>query len=408
MGSMFDMRILYVTPLWSGFRDVLLEGAKNAKGMPAFINPLKKLFELGHEVDIVVAESGISEKDLNISVDWLEGTRIIFVNWDTKGCKKIFSILKLYFVVNRILNEKKYDFVYGHGSIGTVANMVANLHGITCGIRLYGTFLAKEINRLSKIRIAVRHPLEYMAFKLPKDFLLVTNDGTRGDLVYKYLTNQKANYKFYFMLNGVDLPKPMSKDNLSQDCFKSPFMVYPARIARWKRQHLAIDILKGLHDKGLLMNLYFAGHITDMDYWDEIKGKITNYGLDSYVTYLGTVDKTLLYSLYQNAVAVLSLYELSNLGNVVIEALSYGAIVLSLNDGSLDTIVESGKTAILVNDSSEAVNQILFYYKNYSKTLEIRNLATHKASEIFKDWDSRAEEEIQLIENAVIKDKNKY
>lgn len=397
------MRILYVTPLWSGFRDILLDGANNAKGMPAFINPLKKLFELGHEVDIIVAEPGVSEKDLNIAVDWLDRTRIIFVDWDTKGYKKILSSVKLYSVVNRIVKKNEYDFVYGHGSIGAIANIVANVRGIPCGIRLYGTFLAQEINHVSRIGIAMGHPLEYMAFKLPKDFLLVTNDGTRGDQVYNYLTKQRAKYKFYFMLNGVDLQEPMSKYEPPKDDFKSPFMVYPARIARWKRQHLAIDILKGLHDNGLPMNLYFAGHITDMDYWREIEDKIADYKLDSFVSYLGTVDHSVLHYLYQNAVVVLSLYELSNLGNVVIEALSYGAVVVSLKDGSLNAIITSGQNAILVGDSAEAIKQILSIYENDSKSLEIRESAKQMAAEVFKDWDIRAEEEIKLIEKAVIK-----
>lgn len=400
------MRILYVTPLWSGFRDILLDGAKNAKGMPAFINPLKKLVELGHQVDIIITEFGISEKNLNVSSNWLDRTRIIFVNWDMKGYKKILSSIRLCSLVNSILTENKYDFVYGHGSIGSMANIVANLHGIPCGIRLYGTFLASEINRVSNIRIAIRHPLEYLAFKLPKDFLLITNDGTRGDQVYDHLTKHTANYKFYFMLNGVDLPDRIfngKNDEINIEQFKIPFMIYPARIARWKRQHLAIDILRGLHDNRLPIHLYFAGHITDTDYWNEIKNIIADYGLTPFVTYLGTVDNKVLNCLYQNAVVVLSLYELSNLGNVVIEALSSGAVVLSLNDGSLDAIVTNGQNAILVDNSTEAIEQILSIYEDENKSLGIRKSAIEIASGVFKDWDTRAEEEIQLIENAVIK-----
>lgn len=406
-GEHGDMKILYVTPLWSGFKDLLLDGSENAKGMPAFINPLKRLIELGHEVDIVIAESGFSKKELNISVDWLKRTTISFVDWDVKGYKKAISVVKLYSVVNHKLHKNRYDFVYGHGSIGAVANIVANLHGIPCGIRLYGTFLASEINRMSRLRIAIRHPLEYLAFALSKGFLLVTNDGTRGDQVYEYLTNDRAKYKFCFLLNGVSLPEPMLKTQTVLTQFRFPFIVYPARIARWKRQHLAISILKGLHNKGLRMNLYFAGHIADMDYWDEIKEQITNYGLEAYVTYLGTVDKTMLYKLYQNAVAVLSLYEHSNLGNVIIEALCWGALVLSLDDGSLNMIIENGKDAILVHDPSEAVDEIISLYKNEIKSSMIRKLASYKASVIFKDWDSRAEEEVQLIENAVLNKSNK-
>jgi len=240
-----------------------------------------------------------------------------------------------------------------------------------------------------------------MVFKLPKSFLLITNDGTRGDVVYNYFTKNKANYDFYFMLNGVDLPDPSSK-SLDVISYKSPYLVYPARIARWKRQHLAIDILRRLHDKGLPMNLYLAGHITDIGYWNEIKDNISECGLESFVTYLGTVDRETLYCLYRNAIAVLSLYEHSNLGNVVIEALINGSVVLSFDDGSLGCFIESGVNGILVGSIDEAVEQIDLLCHNMDLLFEIRKSAEFKASRDFKDWSTRVEEEIQLVNSAVM------
>lgn len=401
------MRILYVTPLWSGFRDIIMNRAEINKGMPAFINPLRRLNKFGHEVDLIIVGSGIYEKDLSISVEWLKKSRIILVDWNLNGYNKVLSLLKLFSIVNRTLKENKYDFVYGHGSIGSIANLVANLHGIPCGIRLYGTFLAAEINQTSKIRLALRHPLEYLAFKLAKEFLLITNDGTKGDKVYNYLTNGKANYKFYFMLNGVDLYEHLNEEEVDQFLFKEPYVFYPARIAKWKRQDIALDIVKELHDRGLPMNLYFAGQITDRDYWNEIQDKVNIYGLNSFVTYLGAVDKKMMHYLYKHAVAVLSLYNYANLGNVVIEALMCGSVVLSLNDGSLDNVINNGQNGILVDSPNEAVDKILLLYENYDKSLKIRESARKSACQIFKDWDARAKEEIQIIEKAVNYDSKK-
>lgn len=397
------MKILYVTSLWSGFRDILFEGAKNAKGMPAFINPLKRLVELGHEVDIVVTDSDISNRDLNILVHWLDKSRISLVDWNSKGgVNKCLSMVRVCCVINHKLRSNKYDFVYGHGSIGALANIVAKYHCVPSGIRLYGSFLITEINKFSKMQIAIRHPLEYLVFKLPKDFLLITNDGSKGDEVYNYLTNQQSKYKFYFMLNGVDLPIQVpNQENISIKQVKSPFILYPARIARWKRQHLALEILKSLHDNGFPINLYFAGHITDLNYWNQIKERIVDYGLESFVTYLGTVDRSVLFNMYKKAMVVMSLYEVSNMGNVVIEALQSGAIVMSLNDGSLQAVIVNGQNGILIDNPHDAVNEIKHLINDNYNINAIRERAEYSASELFKDWTTRAEEEIQLIQDAV-------
>jgi hypothetical protein len=104
----------------------------------------------------------------------------------------------LYNSISHVLKKERYDFVYGHGSIGSIANLIANKNRIPCAIRLYGTFLANKIYSQSKISIFLHHPLEYLCFIIPKQFLLITNDGTRGDEVYKHLVPSNKSYFLSF------------------------------------------------------------------------------------------------------------------------------------------------------------------------------------------------------------------
>jgi glycosyltransferase involved in cell wall biosynthesis len=180
-----------------------------------------------------------------------------------------------------------------------------------------------------------------------------------------------------------------------------PYLLYPARITRWKQQHLAVEILEKLHKKGIKIKLLFAGHMDDSNYWNEIQQKVRMLNLDDYVNYIGTVNKNQLYCLYNNAFAVLSLYKYSNLGNVVIEALTQGSLVVSLNDGSLDHIIINGYNGILVDNMDQAAEQIMFLMESPDSANKIRRNAKQKARMDFKTWEERSDEEINLIINAV-------
>lgn len=388
------MRILYVTPLWSGLRDIMCNGAEQARGMPAFVNPLKALVEAGHQVDVIVAMP--SEHRFRIGPDWLRRVRIWPVNWNTKGIGRVLAPLRLYRRVNQALNEAKYDVVYGHGSIGAIANIAARKRGLPCGIRLYGTFLASEIGTTSRIRIAARHPLEYLSFTLAKEFLIVTNDGTKGDLVQKYLVPGPERYAFHFLLNGVERTQSYHGGEIPFSV-KKPFILYPARISRWKRQDLAVEVLNEVQKQGLLMHLYFAGHVTEESYWLEIQDLVKKYGLSQYVTYLGAIDRQVLYRMYGEAEAVISLYDHSNLGNSVIEALQHGGLIVARNDGSLDPVITDGANGFLVDSASQAASRIVWIHANPSEACKMRELGRCTAMRVFKDWDARVQDEIRIL-----------
>lgn len=409
--SKLNMKVLYVTSLWSGFKDIVFEGREEATGMPAFIYPLKKLIELGHQVDFVVTVP-IPKPILNINLEWLKESGFHFVSWKSKGFQRVFSVIRLYFYIRNLLRLKEYDFVYGQGSVGSIGCLVANRCGLPCGQRLYGTFLAEEVSKKTKYYTTLNHPLEYMAFRIPKNFLLITNDGTKGDHVYKKLAG-KSNYDFHFLLNGVDLSNANGNFNdikmRKQKDTQQQFLFFPARIARWKQQHLAVDILKYLHDKGNVdIHLYFAGHIHDPDYWAEISFAAKEKGMEGYVHYVGKLGRQNLFKYLHNSIAVLSLYQFSNLGNVVIEALSVGAVVVAIDDGSLIGVVEDGTNGILIHTAEEAAERINRLLKKPDQASLIGNRAKEMAVEQFLSWENRAMKEVNIIEESIKKQDGKY
>jgi len=233
----------------------------------------------------------------------------------------------------------------------------------------------------------------------------MTNDGTRGDSVYRQLASAKPQYDFYFLLNGVDKTAMngllAEYNGLERQIPRDRYLFYPARMVRWKRQHLALDVLwlldqKGYHD----ITLLFAGHISDQAYWAEIREEASRRNLSDRVCHLGVLSRNELFSYYQAALGVLSLYDFANLGNVTIEALCAGAIVIAWDDGSLNGVIESGVNGILINSPEQAAEHIVALIEDPQKARAMRNCAKAQAAKLFPSWEERSLMEVQLIHRA--------
>ncbi|TDQ38680.1 glycosyltransferase family 4 protein [Aureibacillus halotolerans] len=393
------MNILYVTPMWSGLKDLILEGKTEPRGMPAFLRPLKRLRDEGHQVTLLVG-TPTPEQPLVISVPWLVKEDVICVKWQANGTQKLLSPWRMYQAVRQQLKLKSYDFVYGHGSLSVVGNLAANHANVPCGMRLYGTFLADKATGGPATQVRKQHPLEYYAYRLPKKFMLMTNDGTRGNHVYEALCPKQTEppYRFHFWLNGVEPTKSEGRKTAEDQ----PFLFFPARLARWKQQHLAVELLHELHEKGhKTLRLQFAGHIQDHAYWKEIQARAKQLGLERYVTHIGTRPAQEMAQLYNDAFAVLSLYQVSNLGNVSIEALANGALVAALKDGSLDEVIVDGENGLLFSDTKEGADKLAALLADPSATARIREEALRRAGTSFDSWSERITREMDLIEAAV-------
>lgn len=392
------IRILYVTLLWSGFKDVLYSGLTQARGMPAFIEPLRRLIEQGHEVDIVIV--GENERPLNIGPDWLKSSKVFWVNQR--------SFLKLFPLIS-IIRRGNYDFIYGHGGAAGWGNLAAILSRKPCGVRVYGTFLAKQLQN-SWLRIFLFSDLEVLTHNLPKKFMLITNDGTKGDLVNKRCCLFKGLYDFKFWLNGVDIEIDKEESSLQANEILElqglngdlPFLLYPARYDPWKRHDLALEILRRLCKNGQTsLQLLCCGHIYDKTYYATLAENVKKLNLVNRVKLSEPLPKEELQVLYSEALATFSLYDQSNLGNVLIEAAVRGAVIIARNDRTTDFIIKHGDTGFLVDDSSDAAYVILSLLADPAKRTEMSSRVKKLADSVFQTWEQRSEQEIELILKAI-------
>lgn len=397
-------RILYVTGLWSGLADVLYEQSA-PRGMPGFIRPLKRLIEGGHRVELMVLHE--LPRSLHIGVDWLEPKQVSIVKPRLGWAGRLGAVTGFYGYVLGRLKSQSYDFVYGQGTVGALGVLAANRLGLACAQRLYGiSYFSREfqrgpLSRPQRLGVFIRHPLHYMSFSLPKAFLLATNDGTHADEVFGQIGNNGA--QLLYWLNGVDVTASVSHgDSPKTEDSGADILLYPGRIDRFKRQHLALDLLAKLRERGEQgIRLVFAGHDYDKQYRKELDREIEARGLEDSVEFTGPLTRERLQKMYFSCLAVLSFYDVSNLSNVALEALASGVPLVSLDDGTLDAVAVDGESALLARNIEQAAEAVWRLRSDASLREQICRGARVAAENKLVTWDERVAREIERIEAAI-------
>lgn len=383
--------ILYVSPLWTGIKRFVYTGQLVYEGMPGFCKVFTKFLD-SEEVEkvIVIFFTGDEKREINIPEEYQRKLEVQVINYTS-----MFGLLtQIPSVVRRIkalVREQAISVIYGQGSVGIIGGHAARSLGVRFFQRVYGSFLISEIDK-PKWSVFLRHPLEYLSFSQRSEGTIITNDGTRGNKVFRWLN---PDGKLHFIINGVNkTPKFQEPTIRLEDLFVS----YIARIDTWKRQHLlilAIANLKKNHD--LHVPAYIVGDVISESYSDELKALVKEHGLEDLIHFTGGLLAAEAAYIMKHSVLTCSLYHTSNLGNVFLEALSIGTPVVAINcGGSLDEIPETAY--ISVQEQVESISQgLLAHWNNDSSRERIKEHAMKFADANLKSWEQRIDFEYDLI-----------
>lgn len=398
------MKILYITTCWTGLKSMVFDGEIEAKGMPAFIKPLKELSDRGNQIDMYIIHTLKDKPNLNITADWMKKIKIVGLKYYNHSIiKRVLSIHSMNKEVSIILKNTKYDFIYAHGTAPGTLYRVIKKSKIPYGHRLYGTFLYDEIIKRGYKKAICRHYIEYLIFKREKDFLLVTDDASNGDKVYSLVNPKEAPYQFEFWINGADKMPNDVTDNQWIKKENEEFLFYLARISRWKKQDRAIRLIKILNDRGTKLKLYIAGQIFEKDYYHELLNLARELGVEKQIVFTGAINREMINSFSKRAVAALSFYDLGNRGNVFYEYLAAGAVIISLDDGSLDDFIVNGENGFLLKNIEDAYEIIEKLQNDEEFSLQVRMNAINTFNIKLRTWEERVDDEIRLIEKYALK-----
>lgn len=398
------MKVLYVGGMSGPLKDILSGKKENEITHAAqFFYPWYKLVQAGHQVDFVVTSNFNGPYEIN--VDWFS-EKNLYANvydpyselpWHKRIFRRIKRLYKVFHYTNKAIKENEYDFIYCLTYYeGLIGNLLANYYKIPCGMRSMGTMLYEDFKNMGHKKTMLRRPAEFLMFKLNKKFFIMTDDGTKGDLVYEKWKPTPEKYSFNFWRTGIEIK---NVEDIESD-LKLPdheYLFFAARFDNWKRHDRVIKILKKLHDKEQKIHLYFAGGVVHNNYYESIKNLVKDYGLEDYVHFLGAIkqDHVKLYA--YNAIANPSMYDVSNLGNVFFEIYSIGSVIVCINDGSLNDYITNNDNGFLINNEDEASEVIIKLLNNKELKKEISNNALTSARKTVLSIDERYDKEVSLI-----------
>ena len=310
-----------------------------------------------------------------------------YVNYLLARIWYLCSCVQVFFLC--LLNIKKIGLIYANTAIPVVF-VFNTIFRIPTVHRAYGTFLRVQDGFFKK---ALRYE-EVFIFWFRASAYIVTNDGTRGDEVaHHFGVNQK---KLFFWQNGVDLinnnESLRDKLNLSND-----LVVFGTicRLVKWKRVDRCIQAF--LKNKSPKNRLLIVGDGSELNSLKELAKD------DKRIIFLGSVPSETASSLMSELDVYLTLYDVSNVGNPLLEALAYGIPIITCDTGNTASVINGNNGLIfdasderkLISSISEAIDEI-------SENVELRkalSLSALKYSENnIKSWDERISQEIKLLE----------
>lgn len=383
------------------------------KGAPSFYNTVKAYVDNGWDVTLIQPFSryrktynvaGCSMVKFNHTVfDFFN--RIPKVRFFARFIASPVLTSRFYKTAAKIINENKGGCVLYAYEVDAVmpGKKLSSKYHLPLITRFQGTILKDfKDTRLQRIR-KFNH---YKALELKSDMIIMTDDGTEGDKVLQRLGNKTE--KIFFWKNGQDIPLNESffdTRNAVRDQLEisrtAPVLLTVSRLQNWKRVDRAInampDVLKRFPDCKLVI-------VGGGEEYENLKSLAEKTGVQDSVIFTGPVEQKDVWKYYSCADIFLSLYDLSNLGNPLMEAMRYGKAIITLNIGETYKVIENEVNGILLKqepfDVSSAIVRLLTDKK-------LKNMLGENAKEYAKrnfwSWEERMKAEVDAV-NALRED----
>lgn len=313
---------------------------------------------------------------------------------------KIASLIVIFSLALRGYKKIKsdnYDVIYGYELHGVLALMLIKpfLNNQKIVTRFQGTFVNEMLENKQWLRLLFNADL-ILALKVKSDLTIMTDDGTEGDKALKRIRNVKNLGCIEFWTNGVNVIEHNVWPDLSKEKIK---IVSISRLVGWKRVDRCIKVVERLVANGFTNFEYEI--IGGGELKDKLEKMVKSLSLESYVKFSGALPHSEALSRLKRSQIFFSMYDSSNVGNPLLEAIRANKIIVTLNNGDTgswikhkvngliykpcdDFFDESAKDIqVLISDTSVRENMLNELYK-----VEKERLST---------WEERLSKEEGLV-----------
>lgn len=329
--------------------------------------------------------------------------------------RTIVSKIRSWFVVIMLMchslsfiKQYKIDVVYGYEVQGVLAVNLLRTLGLTkhkkIVSRFQGTHLFNSFKKKNYKKILFNFD-HILALYLPSDLCIMTDDGTQGDNLLKKIRSKNIlNLKFW--ANGVDC---IEISEFEKDKFKlkvNPDKQYTfltvCRLEKWKRVDRVINVIKLLADKFGFSNfkLLIVGEGVERKNLEDLSHR---YKLDSFISFEGAKQHNEVPYYLSIADIFFSTYDLSNVGNPLLEAIRAHKIIFTLNNGNTGKWIKHRKNGFIYNlDDEHIFDNIAKDVLNVLTNLELRETiiknVIYTEKKLLWTWEDRFQAEIESVE----------
>jgi glycosyltransferase involved in cell wall biosynthesis len=320
----------------------------------------------------------------------------------------IIGVYQLFIRSYKLLQRKNYDVIYGYEHIGvrTVSKLdsLKLINGILKVSRFQGTWLSQFLKQKRYFKLLLNFDF-LIAMRFKSDICIMTNDGTQGDIIIKKLKTKYPVFKFW--VNGVDLPilnnKKIDEIKFKYNLENKFCLITVSRLESWKKVERPIKIIHAFKEKypEMIKNikLMIIGEGTDRKKLENLTSELN---LNDNIIFVGAVNNYDVVNYLDNAKVFMSFYDLSNLGNPLLEAIRSNKIIMTLSNGDTSKWIKHKSNGFIYSPEKnyfEVVAEDLFKLinnENYQKKIkkEIKTLEKEK----LWTWEQRFSSEVELID----------
>ena len=255
----------------------------------------------------------------------------------------------------KLIDKYDYDVVYGYEIHGVIALKLLKLTGKVKGIktvyRFQGSWLPRYYKDKNILKIAGNLDA-VIASRGKADAVIMTDDGTQGDYLYRKYNGE--NFKFW--LNGVN-PFVFDESAVNElkkkhDINNEVVFLSVSRLEGWKRVDRCINIINELVNGLGYTNIKYIV-VGGGAKKEELEHLVKRYKLDKYIDFTGPVEHQRVKDYFGAADIFFSMYDLSNVGNPLLEAIRSHKIIFTLDNGDTSKWIEHGKTGFIYSPDNE-------------------------------------------------------
>jgi len=229
---------------------------------------------------------------------------------------------------------------------------------VIVGYEVHAAFAAVVIARVFRRRVVTRFQGTGLYYWLKKDsvpvgvypyviatrakadLVIMANDGTRGDIVCKILGHRPE--KIWFAPEGIRVCRE-PVDNYFEG--KRDYLVWVSQMRHWKRLDRGLVLFKHLNEAldGRLLFIV-VGEGPYLETWKKMAHRL---GCAEMVEFMGGLDHLSTCRIIQGALALINMYDGTNLSMAVQEAIVRGKPVITIDDSSTKGLLDKDN-AILI------------------------------------------------------------